>query len=134
MKNKALVTRENSSTGCFYSALHFDLALLEKPDTEGLSKLEINKLLDMIGKNEEYLPIEIDNPNGGSTAIGFIGFSASGSIDHDLNKLKDYIKSILADMNLESRNGTYKFQNINIYMSRSPDCLSVDIARTYMAK
>ena len=53
----------------------YDIALLEKPGEDGLTRTEIEMLLDKLDTKPNPLsvyPIEIENSAGESSAMGFI--------------------------------------------------------------
>lgn len=95
----------------------FDIVLIEKPIEEGLTRTNCMDMFDMLKGIEAY-PIEIENPCGISLAMGFIGQAAADRINYDYKDLFDYLKSILADMELESEDDCYEFQNLDIYLGR----------------
>lgn len=95
----------------------FDVAFLEKSCVDGLTRSEAMDLYDMLSENEAY-PIEIENPYGESSAMGFITPSASEKMDYDHKGLDQFVGKILGDINLENENGVYEFQGLRIYLSR----------------
>lgn len=95
----------------------FDAVFLEKPGVDGLTRSEALDLYDMLSENEAY-PLEIENPRGESTAIGFITPSASEKLDYDHSRMTHFVGEILGDVNLENENGVYDFQGLRIYLSR----------------
>lgn len=97
--------------------IEFDIALLEKPGTEGLTRTNAMDLFDMLKQTEGY-PIEIMNPEGESSAMGFITPRAAESLDYDYTEVSKEIGNILADMNLENDTGVYRIKNLDVYLSR----------------
>ena len=98
----------------------YDMVLIEKEGTQGLTKEDVIYLFDKLNHNAVY-PIEIYNKGGGeSSAMGFITNKAAETIDYDYETsgLNDYIGTILGDMDLESPDQTYIFKNIHIYLTR----------------
>ena len=93
------------------NAMDFDVALIEKEVNSGLTKEDISKLLDMLGEKEVY-PIEIYNPSGESSAMGFITSEAAEKTDFDYERsgygISHKIGEILSDMNKESDDGIYE--------------------------
>ncbi len=93
----------------------FDLVLIEKEGDSGLTKTDITNMIPLLS-DEEYYPVEYYNRGGESCAMGFITRSAANDLDFeydDRSELGDFVGGILADMNLESENGTYKFTDDN---------------------
>lgn len=95
----------------------FDIALLEKPGNEGLTKANCMDLYDMLNEPEGY-PIEIPNTMGESSAMGFITPFAAEKINYEYKGLTKYLQEILGDMEKETENGCYVWNQLNIYMSR----------------
>ncbi len=98
----------------------FDIALIEMPGTQGLSKSNVIDLYDMLKESEAY-PMEIGDINGCSSAMGFITPSAAEKLDYEYNQQSDignFIASILDDTNKESDDGTYVFNTLDIYITR----------------
>lgn len=95
----------------------FDIVLLEKPEEEGLTITDIQDLYALLNDTEAY-PIEIENFNGGSIAMGFIIPAAADRIDFEYDKLKEFIGNILADMTLESPAHQYEFEGLSVYLTR----------------
>lgn len=95
----------------------FDIALIEKPDTEGLSKTEIAELMNHIDSSNGVYPIEISGTVS-STAMGFISTTASEKLDHKHEPLKNYVRCILDDMENEDPTGVYKFKDLIIRLTR----------------
>ncbi len=98
-----------------------DAAFIEKEDTEGLTRSEIMNLLDVLD-NEPVYPLEINDPDGNSTAMGFIRAASADIIDYRYANESDFGKSIsaiLADMNLESENEEYSICNLKVYITRN---------------
>lgn len=95
----------------------FDIVLLEKPDTDGLTKANCMDLYDMLKESEAY-PIEIPNFNNNSMVIGFITPTAAEELKYEYEKLTQYIQQILGDIALENEMGYYTWQQLDIYLSR----------------
>lgn len=95
----------------------FDIVLLEKHGVKGLTKTEVMDLYNMLKQPEGY-PIEIENLDGESSAIGFITPNAAYQLKYEYDMLKKKIGEILADMNLENETDVYCIENLDIYLSR----------------
>lgn len=95
----------------------FDIVCLEKPVDEGLTRTEVMDLYDML-KEAEALPLDIENPNGSSAAIGFLTVAAAESLDFDYTEVKKYISVILNDVDLEHDDGCYSVHGLDLYLSR----------------
>ena len=111
-----------------------DMALIEKPIDESLTKEEIFDLLEMID-DTQFVPVEIDGIN--SIAQGFMSNKIANLLDiGDYVDPKDYeelepglicnagVSEILNDMGLESETGYYTYNMIHgnkmtIYLSRN---------------
>ena len=99
---------------------YFEIALIEKPGDEGLTRSEITDLFDMLSRTEAF-PIEIGDINGNSSAMGFITPQAAEELDYEYDQdseLGQFISSILDDMNKESEDGTYEFKDLRIWLNR----------------
>jgi hypothetical protein len=97
----------------------YNIALLEKPLDEGLSKSEVMNLFDMLS-GVNAIPIEIQGEH--STAMGFINLTDAEFMNYDYTKLEDFVKSVLNDMNNENDNCEYEVENncgySTLYLSR----------------
>ena len=98
-------------------ATKYDVALIEKPDVEVLTKSEVINLYDLLNSEEAY-PIEIMANERESTAIGLISTDTANYLDYDFDNLSKYIADILDDINKENANCTYMFDKIRIWLSR----------------
>ena len=99
----------------------FEIALIEKPGCEGLTKSEVMDLHDMLSRPEAY-PVEIGDVNGNSSAMGFITPQAAKELDYEYDQnseLGRFISSILDDMDKESEDGTYVFKELRIWLNRN---------------
>lgn len=97
---------------------HFEIALIEKPSCEGLTKSEVMKLYDMLSTPEGF-PIDIGDTNGCSAAMGFITPEAAEELMYEYGQnsaLGEFISSILDDSNKESEDGIYTFKDFKIWM------------------
>lgn len=84
----------------------FEIALLERPGEQGLTKDEIMRLTACIDYDEMY-PIEVEAREHESSAMGFIARTAAEQLDFDYDELSVKIARILDDMALESSDGVY---------------------------
>ena len=98
--------------------MKFDVILIEKPGTKGLKRSEVMDMFDSLNEDNAY-PIEIPNSNGESSAMGFITASGAEKIDYDYDDgFNQFVGDILADMELESPDGTYEFEGLRIFITR----------------
>ena len=103
----------------------YDVFLIEKPGINGLTKAEVMDIFDSLNGDEAY-PLEVFNPNGESSAMGFITKAGADKINHSYygndefedKGLYQFIAKILGDMDLENPLGTYSFEGLKIFMSR----------------
>ena len=71
-------------------------AFVEKPCDEGLSKADIYALVAMIDDGE-YIPMEIENIQSESTAMGFVSRSyMDEEFDYDPARLIEYVQGLIA--------------------------------------
>lgn len=101
--------------------MKYDIALYERPENEGLSKVDIQNLINIIKPCEQgYLPIEIDHPNGTSSAIGFVTMDIVEQLDDypETKNVKTFVADILNDIAKENESHTYDFNSITIFLSR----------------
>jgi len=97
----------------------FGVALRETEGTDGLNRNDVVDLFDMLDDDEAY-PIEISAKEHESSAMGFIGVTATNELDFDYEKsgLNDFVAGILDDMGKESEDCCYEFKDIKIWLSR----------------
>lgn len=95
----------------------FDIALLEKPGTDGLTAANVRDLFSMLKDTEAY-PIEIENATGNSYAMGFIAVSAADKLSYSYDLITKDIQKILRDMNNENPLGIYRMQDLDVYIGR----------------
>lgn len=95
----------------------YGIMLIEKPEVEGLTKSEVMQMYDQMDADEAY-PLEISGCE--TSAMGFITKDAAKILDYDYEEsgLKDFVATILNDMNNESIDGIYKFCGIKIRLFR----------------
>jgi len=92
----------------------YDVALMEKPLDEGLTKTEICDLYDMLS-GVEGIPVDIQGEY--SAAMGFITTEIAEQMDYDISALTEAIQGILNDMENESAECEYVF-----YSRRHTEC------------
>lgn len=95
----------------------FDIALLEKPGTDGLTAANVRDLFSMLTDTEAY-PIEIENATGNSYAMGFIAVSAADKLNYSYDLITEDIQKILRDMDNENPLGIYRMQDLDVYIGR----------------
>ena len=97
----------------------YGLVLREKYGIEGISRNDVIDLFDMLDGTEAY-PIELYSNEQEGYAMGFITPKAADLVDYDYENsgLREYIASILDDMEQESKTCEYEFKGIKIWMSR----------------
>ena len=98
---------------------NYNVVLIEKALDEGMTKSEIFDLLDLVS-GEEYNPIEIEGNN--SVAMGFIDHEMDELIDFDHTQIKNFVREILNDMELENDDCSYEIDRvwgkITVWLSR----------------
>lgn len=88
----------------------FDVVLIEKPGEMGLSPCEIAQMTPFLTNHEDgFFPLEIMATDVESSAMGFISSEASMYLATNCYEyiLKEFIASILNDMDKESEDHTY---------------------------
>lgn len=95
----------------------YDVVLLEKPETSGLTQMDCMELFAKMTE-EEFYPLEVLNPASESAAMGFIGVKAAETINYEFSGLNLFVGQILADMEKETEDGTYVYQSLNISLLR----------------
>lgn len=100
-----------------------DVALIEKEVPCGLTKSDILYLFDKLkitDDNTEVYSLEVDNPNGTSSAMGFITAEMAETINYDYEScgLINMIQDILADVDNENTDKIYVFKGIEVYLTR----------------
>ncbi len=102
--------------------MEYNIALLEKPLDEGLTKAEVIDLFDMLS-GTSAIPIEIQAEN--SVAMGFINLTDAEFLNYDYTGLTNKVRAILNDMDLENEGCSYEIENghghSTIYLSRGED-------------
>lgn len=98
---------------------NYDIAMIEKPFEDGLTRTDIQVLLDWINGEEVY-PIEICAEDHECSAMGFITADAADQLDFDyeMSGLEAFVANILDDMNNESEDCSYEFKGLKIWLSR----------------
>lgn len=99
--------------------MKYGIVLKEKPFLEGLSREDVIGLFDILDDTQAY-PIELEAKRCESSAMGFISPEVADYFEYDYNTsgLRDFIATILEDMNNESDTFEYEFKGIKIWMSR----------------
>ncbi|MBQ7818541.1 MAG: hypothetical protein IJ341_02470 [Bacteroidales bacterium] len=99
--------------------LTYDVVLIEKPSCSGLTKDEIIDMANSLG-DKSMLPIDIEPYEQECSAMGFITWSAANTLDFDYEEsgFREFIASILDDMNNENPSCRYEYKGLNIYLSR----------------
>lgn len=94
----------------------FDIVLVQKPLDTGMTKEDVIDLFDALNTDEAF-NIEIQDEN--SVAMGFITTKAAEKLnyDYEASGLNAFIKNILSDMNNESDDCTYQFNNLSIWLT-----------------
>lgn len=98
----------------------YDVALIEKPGNDGITRADIERLYGLISSEEAY-PVEVSAHQVESVAFGFITPSAARSIDYDYgdgSDLGEFVASVMDDMELESDDGAYEACGLSIYLTR----------------
>ena len=109
---------KHQKTWIFIGGLNmFEIALLEKESSTGLLRSEVIDLFDMLDSTEAY-PIEISAKSHDSVAMGWITPEAAEKLDYIYSGLEDFVANILDDMNNETEDGRYEFNELSIYLSR----------------
>lgn len=106
---------------------NYDVILLERPGSEGLSCEDIIRIMQFIDLDKTYYPVEFDKANVDSAAMGFVSAEAAEILEFDYDsdsELAQFIYSILNDMKKESPDHVYEFtcrfvnKPIMIYLDR----------------
>lgn len=99
--------------------MYYGIALKEKEFLSGLTRNDIVDLFDMLD-NVEAFPIELEAKQHESSAMGFITPEVAKLLDYDYETsgLHDFIATILDQMDSETRDCTYEFCGIKIWLSR----------------
>lgn len=95
--------------------MKFDVVFFERELDKGLSRIEIDNLLD-ICKGDEFIPLEIQGEN--SVAIGFISFDMAEAMNYVYDDLEWNVKQILDDMDLETENHIYEYDVYKMFLDR----------------
>lgn len=99
----------------------FDAVLIEKYGEDGLSREEVNKLLDMLPEDAKVYPLEMFAREAESSAMGFITPDAADRLDYDTGQhtgFGKFVSGILDDMDKESPDHTYEYNGIRFWLSR----------------
>ena len=101
----------------------YEIALCEKPTTDGLVKKDIELLYGLVSNMDnttEVYPIELEAKEHECSAMGFITSEAANILDFDYENsgLHDFIALILDDMENERPDHHYSFKGLDIYLAR----------------
>lgn len=99
--------------------MKYGIVLKEKTFVSGLTRNEVIVLFDSLDNTEAY-PLELEARNSESTAMGFITSESAEVLDYDYETsgLRDFIATILDNMDNESPDCVYEFKGIRIWLSR----------------
>lgn len=99
--------------------MKYGIALMEKYGVDGLNKSDIDLLYglttDVFGNgSQKVFPIELEAREHESSAMGFITPKAAEILDYDYEKsgLRDFIATILDDMEKESADKRYHLKGL----------------------
>lgn len=95
-----------------------DIALLQKPNDEGLTRHETSVLCGMVTKEgtSEVFPLDLQVEKQECAALGFISTRAARLLDYDYSDLNKFIERILDDIDLENPTGVYHFKELDILL------------------
>ena len=105
----------------------YDVILLERPGSEGLSNEDVIRLKQFMDADKTYYPVEFYKANVDSAAMGFVATEAAEILGFDYgsdSELARFIYPILNDMEKESPDHVYEFtwksgeDPIRIYLDR----------------
>ena len=98
----------------------YNIVLKEKMLDEGLNREELNDLYDLVS-GVDVIPIEIQGEF--STAMGFINLTDADYMNYNYTKLKEFIRTILNDIDKENDSCEYEIENkygiSTIFLSRN---------------
>ena len=95
--------------------MKFDVVFFERELDKGLSRIEINNLLN-ICKGDEVIPLEIQGEN--SVAMGFISLDMAESMNYIYDDLEWDVRQILDDMDQETENHIYEYDVYKMFLDR----------------
>ena len=95
--------------------MKFDVVFFERELNKGLSRIEIDNLLN-ICREDEVIPLEIQGEN--SVAMGFISLDMAKSMNYVYDDLEWRVKQILDDMDQETENHTYEYDVYKMFLDR----------------
>ena len=95
--------------------MRFDVVFFERELNKGLSRIEIDNLLN-ICRGNEVIPLEIQGEN--SVAMGFISLDMAKSMNYVYDDLEWRVKQILDDMDQETENHTYEYDVYKMFLDR----------------
>lgn len=94
-----------------------DIALKEVFGEEGLDRHDMESLMLALA-DKRFEPIAIDAKEHECSAMGLISTRSAIALEFDYDDLKDFVSSILDDMNRESNDGLYEFCGLKLLMRR----------------
>ena len=95
--------------------MKFDVVFFEREFDKGLSKIEIDNLLN-ICKGDEVIPLEIQGEY--SVAMGFISLDMAESMNYVYDDLEWDVKQILDDMDRETEDHIYEYDIYKMFLDR----------------
>ena len=116
----AAITKEEIGNKiiCFHRKeinMKFDVVFFEREFDKGLSKIEIDNLLN-ICKGDEVIPLEIQGEY--SVAMGFISLDMAESMNYVYDDLEWDVKQILDDMDRETEDHIYEYDIYKMFLDR----------------
>lgn len=104
----------------------YDVILLERAGSDGLSKEDIFRLLAFLSPDKEYYPAEFPAHHVESCAMGFISSEAAEALDYEYDSdsvLRQFVAGIMDDMEKEMPDHVYEFldpngKKLKIYLDR----------------
>lgn len=91
------------------SEKNVDVVLLQTPLESGLNQESILSIANSLQPGEEYIPFSTSENN--SSAHGFIRATVLEELDWQANKIEEFVKEMIGDMEKESENGFYEMDN-----------------------
>lgn len=94
-----------------------DIALQEVYGNQGLDRHEAQELMRVL-TDKWFEPISIDAKEHECSAMGFVSTHTAVALDFDYDRLRDFVASILDDMENESEDGLYDFDGHKLLLTR----------------
>lgn len=97
----------------------FDISLTERPFDGSLEYEDVDRMMREL-RHGRFQLIVIDAKDHESTAMGVATTEAIDKLGQDPQDegLCDFIAAILDDMDLENRDGTYRYRGLDIHLTR----------------